>query len=103
MNIDSDAQQLHDRSTRGEMLTAEEQAELERWYAHQDSAEATQLDVPSSTHGTGNLQRQVQATLDQLRVSTERIQALSVENETVRRENAELRRRLAQRSTSHTA
>jgi len=103
MNIDRGAQRLHDRATRGEVLTAEEQAELERWYAHQDSVEATLLDVPLSTHENGSLQRQIQAALDQLRVSTEHIQALSVEHETVRRENAELRRRLAQRSTSHTA
>ena len=103
MNNDSGAQRLHDRATRGEALTAEEQAELERWYAHQDSAEAMLLDVPPSIHQNGGLQRQVQAALDQLRVATERIQALSTENDAVRRENAELRRRLAQRSTSRTA
>ena len=103
MNNDSGAQRLHDRATRGEALTAEEQAELERWYAHQDSAEAMLLDVPPSIHQNGGLQRQVQAALDQLRVATERIQALSVENDAVRRENAELRQRLAQRSPSRTA
>lgn len=35
--------QLHDRVTRGEALTAEEQAQLEDWYATQDRAEADQL------------------------------------------------------------
>lgn len=103
MNSESRVQQLHDRATRGEVLTSEEQAELERWYADQDNAEATMLYVPLSTDENGSLQRQVHATLDQLRVVTERIQALSVENDAVRREIAELRQRLTQRPASRTA
>ena len=94
MNSESRVQQLHDRATRGEVLTSEEQAELERWYTDQDDAEVTMLAVPLSPDENASLQRQVDAALGQLRVVTERIQALSRENDAVRREIAELRQRL---------
>jgi hypothetical protein len=103
MNSESRGQQLHDRATRGEVLTAEEQVELARWYADQDNAEATMLDGPLSPDENGRLQRQVDATLDQLRVVTERIQALALENDAARREIADLRQRLTQRPASRTA
>ena len=103
MNGQRRVQQLHDRATSGEVLTSEEQAELERWYADQDNEEATIIHAPSSPDETGTLQRQVHATLDPLRVVTERIQSLSAENEALRREVAELRHRLPQRPASRTA
>jgi hypothetical protein len=46
--------QLHDRITRGEKLSDQEQALLEAWYAAQDRTEASELgirDVPSGEHG----------------------------------------------------
>jgi hypothetical protein len=94
MNSESRVQQLHDRATRGEVLTSEEQAELEQWYTDQDDAEVTMLAVPLSPDENASLQRQVDAALGQLRIVTERIQALSRENDAVRREIAELRQRL---------
>jgi len=43
MVSDEIGKQLHNRATRGEVLSAEEQAHLEEWYATQDRAEADQL------------------------------------------------------------
>jgi len=39
MISDNLAKQLHDKATRGELLSAEDQAQLENWYALQDNAE----------------------------------------------------------------
>ena len=38
-------QRLHDRATRGESLSADEQVQLREWYALQDHAEAARLAV----------------------------------------------------------
>ncbi len=43
MISDNIAQQLHDKLTRGESLSAEEQATLDAWYAAQDEAESHTL------------------------------------------------------------
>lgn len=102
MSTELDPLRLHDRATRGEALTADEQVALDQWYADQDRVEAAELATPPATHDD-QLQRQVQASLDQLSVATARIQALALDNETVRRENADLRKRLAQRSASSAA
>ncbi|PKO20844.1 MAG: hypothetical protein CVU38_17935 [Chloroflexi bacterium HGW-Chloroflexi-1] len=45
MRSDDLGLQLHDRVTRGEQLSAEDQARLEAWYAAQDRAEMEQLDL----------------------------------------------------------
>ncbi len=103
MESNKHAQQLHDRATRGKILSADEQTELEQWYAEQDLLESTLFDVPASTATDTPLQRHVNAALEQLRLITQRIQELSAENDALRQEIAELRRRLAQHSTSPAA
>jgi hypothetical protein len=42
---DEIGQKLHDRATRGENLTVEEQELLQRWYAHHDQEEMVQLAI----------------------------------------------------------
>jgi hypothetical protein len=88
-------QALHDKATRGEQLNLEEQRELEQWYAQEDEIEADVLGVIARHEFDTNLQRQVHATLDQLQIVTRQIQELSLENDAVRREIAELQQRLA--------
>ncbi len=39
---------LHDKATRGESLSAGEQAQLDAWYAEQDQAEAHLLTATAS-------------------------------------------------------
>lgn len=95
MASDELGKQLHDRATRGEVLSAEEQAQLENWYATQDRAEMDELGLTVTEKTLTALQAQVDAALAQLATVTRRIQEIAAENEALRREIAALRRQLA--------
>jgi len=95
MISDDLAKQLHDRATRGEPLSAEEQAQLEKWYVLQDNAESRALGLTAAEKTLTTLQAQVDAALAQLMTVTKRIQEIAAENETLRREITALRRQLA--------
>jgi len=73
------ARQLHDRATRGESLSAKEQAHLENWYAVQDSAESQKLGLTVTERKLATLQAQVDAALAQLTAVTKRIQETAAE------------------------
>jgi hypothetical protein len=88
------AKELHDRSTRGESLSPEEQAQLESWYALQDEIGATAAEKTKAT-----MQAQIETTLKQLMVVTRRIQEVASENEALRQEIISLRRQLANLSS----
>jgi hypothetical protein len=91
--------QLHDRATRGEELSSEEQAQLENWYALQDSAETQALGLAPDEDRLGALQAQVEAALTELMAVTRRSQETSSENEALRREIIALRRQLVSSTT----
>ena len=78
--------QLHDRRTRGQTLTAEEQMQLEAWYQQQDAAEAQQLNHVSTTTEIPDLQAQIEMVLTQLTAAMGRVQQVTAENEALRRE-----------------
>ncbi|MBM3143681.1 MAG: hypothetical protein FJ010_01675 [Chloroflexi bacterium] len=90
------AKKLHDRASRGEALSAEEQKRLLDWYATQDTAESKLLELTTSEKRVVSLQSQVDAALKQLMTVTKRIQEVASENETLRREIAALRHQLVQ-------
>ena len=94
MIFDDLAKQLHDRATRGEPLAAEEQAQLEKWYALQDNAESKALGLTAAEKTLAAMQAQVDAALAQLMTVTKRIQEIAAENETLRGEITALRRQL---------
>jgi hypothetical protein len=94
MISDKQGAQLHDRATRGEELTPAEQEQLAVWYAGQDSAERDALPL-EDVEDVAALQTQVQAATKQLAIVTGRIQGVTAENETLRREITALRQRLA--------
>jgi hypothetical protein len=87
--------QLHDRATRDEPLSAEEQAQLENWYVLQDDAESSMLSLTPADRTPTALQAQVDIALTQLTTVTKRIQEIASENEALRREIAALRHQVA--------
>ena len=97
MVSDDLGRQLHDRATRGELLSAEEQPLLKNWYALQDSAESDALNLNKDTLAT--LQTQVEEALTQLTIVTKRIQEVASENKALKREIVELRRQLVYQPT----
>jgi peptidoglycan hydrolase CwlO-like protein len=103
MISDDFGKQLHDRATRGEVLSVEEQARLENWYAAQNRAEADGLGLTVMGKTVTALQAQVDSALAQLATVTRRIQEIAAENEVLRREIAALRRQLAQQASPQPA
>jgi hypothetical protein len=100
MSRDELAQQLHDKATRGLTLSVEEQAHLAAWYAGQDQHEHTVLGSTRSSQRLATLQTHVETALAQLLTTTQRIQALTAQNETLRQEIAVLQRQLPLTATS---
>lgn len=99
MSHDALAQQLHDKVTRGGVLSAAEQAQLDRWYAQQDQEETTALASTQTPQSLSEVQTQIEATVAQLQTVTQRIQVLIADNEAVRREIAALHDQLAHMPT----
>ncbi len=93
---EEEALQLHDRFARGEVLTAEENARLEAWYAAQDAAEVQILG--SAATETAPLGARIHASLQQVAETARHIQRTLTENDSLRREIASLRRELAQQT-----
>jgi hypothetical protein len=87
---------LHDRSTRGDGLSAMEEQQLEAWYAERDAAEAVWLNPASAiAPDLVGLQIQVDQALEELQTVTQQIQKVSSENRDIRQEIAELYEQLA--------
>jgi cell division protein FtsB len=87
--------QLHDRETVGELLTNQEKAQLEAWYAQKDAAEiamlkASQVPLPNLVI----LQEQVDITISQLSAGVQRLQQITQENKSLREEIAKLKQQL---------
>jgi hypothetical protein len=89
-------QQLHDRATRGESLSAEERIRLDAWYASQDQSEADAMGRASEPFSMAALRAKVDAAVAQLSTVAQQIQRLTTENEAVRSEIADLQTKLSQ-------
>ena len=103
MNPNDVGERLHDLATRGVELTAEAQAQLNEWYGAQGRAESAALSRPTSAEPLDVLHAQVDRVMVQLGDMTQRIQTLLAEDDAVRKEIAELQRRLASKSTAQPA
>ena len=74
--------QLHDRATRGEELSKEDQILLDAWYEAQDRAEMKSLNLAATDEAkTIKLQKEIDSVLIQLRTATKRIQDITREKE----------------------
>ncbi len=92
---DEIGQKLHDRATRGETLSADEQESLRRWYAHHDQEEMRQLSAAPAPSQLADLQSRVQQATAQVVSQSQRIEALTAENAQLRQEVASLQRLLS--------
>ena len=90
---------LHDRLTRGEQLSDDEQGQLDSWYEYQDNLEDNILGTGAEKKTITKLQSQIEVALTQLIAITNRIQEVATENETLRQEISSLRHQLVDSST----
>jgi len=105
MEADLPALQLHNRATRGDTLTAGEQAALADWYERQDAEEDARLvssPLPVET-ALRPLRNDVEAASARMLTVTQDIQTLVAENEALHQEIAALTQRLAQSKFSQPA
>jgi transposase-like protein len=100
---DSHLQKLHDRATRGEPLSNEEQAALDAWYAQQDQSESEALSRTATAVTIPDLQAQLDASLRQLETVTQHIREAVMVNNDLRREIGQLQRLRAHPSPGHGA
>ena len=91
-------QQLHDRATRGGVLSADERAQLEAWYDEMDHAEMARLNLAARTKNFDFLQAEIDAAQAQILVTVKRIQKTEKENDALRREITALEDLLAQKN-----
>ena len=87
---DEKGKALHDKASRGEKLSEQEQRQLEDWYAQQDKMELESIQLSVGEESLSALQAQVEAALAQLVKLTNRIQQVASENEQLRNENTTL-------------
>ncbi len=90
MISDEVALALHNKGTHGEVLSSEEQALLNHWYAAQDSDEQQFLGSAPASPETAELQSQVTASFERSIALAQRIRELSDHNDTLRREITQL-------------
>lgn len=95
MIMKEQAQELHDKASRGELLSAEERSQLDTWYVAQDAAETQDLGLAKDNDARIRLQTQIDNALSQLTNLTQHIQQVASENEALRREITNLRQQVA--------
>ncbi len=103
MITDDIGRQLHLKAARGKPLSAEEQKELQEWYAFHDNEERKILNSNVSSDLLPILREQADLALQQLLATTKRLQEIAVENERLRQENAVLQERLMRKSSLQAA
>ena len=89
---------LHNRSTRGLPLSAEEQIELQAWYDELDEAESKILNASKKSVDLEALRALVKAADEQLLIAVKRLHEIERENERLRLVNDSLRELLSHQS-----
>jgi Ca2+-binding EF-hand superfamily protein len=96
MENDNLMQILHDRATRGEVLSETERRQLESWYESQDKLESESLNKIDVGNILSKRNIQIESALSEIAEITSKIQKILAENEKIRRENEILRRKIAE-------
>jgi hypothetical protein len=94
MLSDEEGLKLHDRATCGQTLSPGEQEQLQAWYELQDSLEASDLQSSLPQTDVAVLKQQIESTLSQLTITVQRIQQVTLENESIREEIQGLKQQL---------
>jgi hypothetical protein len=94
---------LHDRSSRGELLSDDDQAILNAWYAEQDQAEGMLLGRQPSDDTAHDMHQQIIQAARHLEQITQQITATIAANDAIRKEIAILHTRLAQHVSGRAA
>jgi hypothetical protein len=84
------AKQLHAKASRSITLSADEQVLLDVWYAEQDKAEGEMLELTHPPQTIVLIQTEIDQTLNQIRETTQYIQELVVQNDSLRNQIATL-------------
>jgi hypothetical protein len=85
---------LHDRATTGGQLSAEEQEQLRRWYDAKDREEAEMLRANRKSLLTdGEINERIREALTVIQTLLKKIEETEAENESLKQEIAELRKR----------
>ena len=80
----TDVHNLHDRATRGELLSGEDQVRLNDWYKQRDVEELAQLNGDAASLTDRQLiQEQINATIVRIQSVTAQIQSTLDENESL--------------------
>jgi hypothetical protein len=103
MSTSDVVKQLHDKATRGIMLSTSEQAQLDAWYTQQDHEEGVLLTQTSPPQELVVLQAQVDSAIAQMLAVTQRAQELEKHNEALRRDIAALQQQLRRSSSVRSA
>jgi hypothetical protein len=100
MGAESNGAQLHDKATRGAILSAAERERLDAWYAAQDAAEQASLSQPAPSPTVAALHTQIATATAKLQMAAQRVHELAVQNAALREETAALQHQLARRAAS---
>ena len=96
-------QALHDRLTRGERLTLDEQQILDAWYREQDQAESALIEQQVLPTDITVLRTQLEVSIKQLALVSQRINEVMLVNDELRRDIARLQAQLAPQIYGHAA
>ena len=92
---------LHDRATRGESLTADEQQKLQKWYKAQDRAEDELINHGAAVQNE-SWRDELNAALNEITQTSGENEKIAAQNEILRLENEKLRRTVESRLLKET-
>ncbi len=100
---DLNIQKLHQSAVKGEVLTAEEQTDLQNWYEILDREEDSILNDSQPIQNVSQLRKNLAQTTKQVTKISREIGTLLKQNEDLRKENQALKKTLELRLTEKVA